>query len=356
MGVVARTILCAKTIVSPKSIRTLSNIDTHGSRYILPALATFQSVECHVETMKKRILVLVLILATLLVAAGWTRPDWQTVEVDGLQRRYLVDAPPRRFRGKRPLIIVFHGGGGNARQATRLGFAKLGRKKGYILVYPEGIDGHWYDPRVAFFADDGSRPDDLKFVSKLLDRLEADYHVDTDRVYATGLSNGGIMSHYVGDALSDRFAAIAPVIGGIPAKRADEFRPTSPVSVLIMQGTKDPLVPYAGGHITVFGKKRGKVVSTERTVQMWVEHNQCSPDGVREQLPDSAPGDGCTVERTTYGEGREGSEVILYKVLGGGHTMPGGAQYLPERLIGKVCRDVVGVDIIADFFARHKKR
>ncbi|MCA9775380.1 MAG: esterase [Candidatus Eremiobacteraeota bacterium] len=297
----------------------------------------------------KRIPILLMVVACTLVV--WARPDWKTVDVDGTQRDYLVDLPSDLTKPC-PLVVVFHGGGGNARQARNSsGFSRL-TESGYILVYPNGIKGHWqvgmtdhpkYDATV----------DDSHFISLLLDKLESEYPVDVNRVYATGASNGGMMSHLVGITLSDRFAAIAPMIGGITSEMEKSFPPPNSMPVLIIQGTADPLVPYEGGPVTIGRKKWGRLLSTEQAAKLWAEHNGCDAPHT-DTLPDTVE-DECRVERTTWAGGKNGSEVVLYKVIGGGHTAPGGMQYLPESVIGIVCRDMDAVDVIESFFRRHQR-
>lgn len=299
--------------------------------------------------MKQKRLFLLLFLACAVVA--WSRPDWKTIEVDGTEREYLVELPPD-LTTPRPLVVVFHGGGGNARQARNSsGFSRL-VKSGYIVVYPNGTNGHWQVGMKDHPKYDASI-DDPKFISRLLDQLSSLYPVDDKRVYATGASNGGMMSHLVGIELSQRFVAIAPLIGGITSDMEENFRPSNEVSVLIIQGTADPLVPYEGGPVTIGRKKWGQLMPTEDAAAMWAEHNGCEAS-ITEQLPDTTD-DECRVERTTWPKGKNGSEVILYKVIGGGHTSPGGVQYLPEKVIGTVCRDVDAVEVIEKFFQKHQR-
>jgi polyhydroxybutyrate depolymerase len=278
----------------------------------------------------------------------------RTVQVDGKDRRFLVSVPQVSKEEEMPVLFVLHGGGGSARGTSRLGFSRLSEERGFLVVYPDGIESHWNDGRVDQVVEwpDG-RPDDVKFIATLLATLEKEYPVDKKRVYATGLSNGAMMSHRLAMEMSDRFAAIAPVIGSIPAVRAREFRPTHPVSVLIIQGTADPWMPYDGGQITAGGTTRGAVLSTDEVVETWVLHNKCK-DPVMDTLEDKAD-DGCRVERTRYSGGAEDTEVVLYKVIGGGHTMPGGDQYLPKRVIGPVCHDFDGIDVIGEFLSRHDR-
>ncbi|MCA9791464.1 MAG: esterase [Candidatus Eremiobacteraeota bacterium] len=281
------------------------------------------------------------------------RPAWVYLNVDGERRRYFVVEPKSPEPGRAlPLVVVFHGGGGSARGTALQGFSRLA-DRGYLVVFPDGFEHHWSDGRSPAKDLGMSRAvDDLAFVRALLDRVARDYPVDPGRVYATGPSNGGIMSHRVGIELSERFAAIAPIIGGLTEPMARDFAPTRPVSVLIFQSTSDPWVPYQGGAISVGKVKAVPIVSTQRAIELWRDHNGCSPQPVIEQLTDRAD-DGCTVEKSVYSGGR--AEVVFYRIDGGGHTVPGGTQYLPEKVIGKVCRDIDAIDIIADFFDAHHR-
>jgi polyhydroxybutyrate depolymerase len=127
-------------------------------------------------------------------------------------------------------------------------------------------------------------------------------------------------------------------------------KPKFPVPIMILNGTKDPLVPYDGGHIRILGgRSRGKILSTDETVRLFRKYNGCEAKPAVRTLPDRDPNDGCRVTVTTYGGGRAGSEVRLVKVSGGGHTWPGGTQYLPAWLVGKVGRDVDGSKMAVDF-------
>jgi polyhydroxybutyrate depolymerase len=125
--------------------------------------------------------------------------------------------------------------------------------------------------------------------------------------------------------------------------------------VLLIHGTQDPLVPWDGGDVQVFRRKRGRVLSASETVAFWVKHNGCAPTPVITYEPDQDPTDGTKVRREEYRSGKDGSEVLLYAVEGGGHTWPGGWQYLPERIIGKTCRDLQASEVIWEFFKRYGK-
>jgi len=189
-------------------------------------------------------------------------------------------------------------------------------------------------------------------VAAMLDAIARAHAVDPRRIYATGISNGAVFSHYLAAHLSPRIAAIAPVVGGIADPPDAWLRPVRPVSVLILQGTTDPLVPYRGGAIA-FG--RGRIIDTEDAARRWARLNGAAPEPRSTVLP--APGkDHCGGLRLTYSGGRDGSEVVLVRLDGGGHTWPGGAQYLPEGTIGRVCRDWSATAVIWEFFRTHPKR
>src|SRR5205085_5262787 len=137
--------------------------------------------------------------------------------------------------------------------------------------------------------------------------------------------------NYLGATLSKRFAAIAPVAGGLAPTVAADFKPEQPVSVLILHGTQDPMILFDGGAVKY---RRGEVVSTRTTVRKWVEHDGCK-DPVEDALPDRDPEDGTRVKRSTYAGGRNGTEVVLYTIEGGGHTWPSGPQFLPGWIVGR---------------------
>ena len=168
------------------------------------------------------------------------------------------------------------------------------------------------------------------------------------------------MSHRVGMELSQHFHAIAPIIGGIAQPLAAKFDARQPVSVLIIQGMDDPFVPYGGGLITpnlfpgLIKNKRlpdhGKIISTDAAIKLWLRENAINSKPITRKLPDTDSEDGCQAEEHTWSGGKDGTSVILIKIKGAGHTLPGGESYLPERIIGKVCHDFNAVVRVTDFF------
>lgn len=284
------------------------------------------------------------------------------VAFGGLHRTYLLYVPRGHDRSRPlPLVLALHGGGGTGRhmiQLTEGRFNLLAERDGFAVVYPDGVDRHWNDGRgVPSYRAHRDNIDDVAFIAALIDHLSAGTQIDRSRVYSTGISNGGLMSLRLARELSSKIAAIAVVAVNSSEQIGRMRDPSRPVSVLLMPGTRDPLVPWDGGDIGFpGGQKAGRALSVQETLGYWVAHNQCLPVPAVAWEPDRAPGDWTRVRRELYGPCREGSEVVLYAVEGGGHTWPGGYQYLPERLIGRTSRDIDASDVIWEFFKRHAIR
>jgi polyhydroxybutyrate depolymerase len=274
---------------------------------------------------------------------------------NGRERTCLIHVPVGKLTGRLPLVLVLHGGGGTAAgmiKLTRNRFNELADVRGFYAAYPQGIRKHWND-----FRDDPidyahrERIDDSGFISALIDRLAAEYPIDPDRVFATGISNGGFMSYRLGCELSPKIRGIAPVAATLPAGADKKCKPAKPVNVVIINGTDDPLVPFNGGYVTVLGRRRGEILSTEDTVRFWTRADECTSTPATGELPDRDPDDGTRVKEQTFGTCGRGVRVVLYRVEGGGHTWPGGKQYLSRRFIGNTSYDFNACDVIWEFFS-----
>ena len=297
---------------------------------------------------KRRIAISLLCLFTLLLGLhACARPKWQKLKVGDFQRRYLVVEPDNPDDTPLPVILCFHGGGGSARPMARAGYAKFAKEHGFLTVFPNGLDRHWEDGRTEH-PKYNPKVDEIAFIKALLKDLEKKYNVDPNAVFAMGVSNGGMMSHTLAAAMSDKIRGIAPIIGGVNVQLSKAFQPTHPLSVMVIQGTQDPLVPYSGGPISLGRKKRGSIISTQDALQLWKEHLG-TRIATTSTLPDRAD-DGCTVDVTTWSSPKSTERVQLVKVVGGGHTVPGNPNILPERIVGTQCMDFDAVDLIADFF------
>lgn len=286
----------------------------------------------------------------------------KTIVHQGKERQYLIHVPSRYdHRSSVPLLFVFHGGAGHAKQIARFtGFNTLADQHTFVVAYPEAIDGHWNDGRIGeAFRDQDARMDDVDFVMQVLKEISKEYSIDPDRIFATGLSNGGIFCQRLAIEHSETFAAVATVIGSIAEPLADNFHPEKPVSILVMNGTADPLVPYSGGQIEVsFAKgwrrsERGKVVSTDRMIELWTKRDGIRSKPVEENLPDTDHDDDASAIKIKWSDPGNPVSVVLYKIVGGGHTYPGGFQYLPKAMVGSTCQDFDASEAIWEFFAQH---
>jgi polyhydroxybutyrate depolymerase len=280
------------------------------------------------------------------------QPAERMLHHEGVARSYLVYSPPAaRKRGAAlpPVLMVLHGGGGRARQImdfTR--FNAIAAREGLVALYPQGLDRGWNDGRE--FQGRDSRKDDVGFLLAVLDDVERHgIGIDRRAVGVTGISNGGFMAMRMACDAAGRIAGIAAVTATMPAETGSRCRASRPVPVLVINGTRDPLVPYEGGNVRVFGRNRGAVWSTGRTMEFWAKVNGCSGAPRSAALGDRDPSDGTTTIRHDY-QGCGRVPVTLLEVQGGGHTWPGGSQYLPNALVGPVSRDFDASEAIVAFF------
>ena len=286
-----------------------------------------------------------------------------------LQRDYRIHVPKNlQEGGKYPLVVSLHGGGGNSRIASAMGLSTIADREKFIVVYPNAINKHWNDGRNSpMFAEQDSKVADVEFVIQLIKNLEQNHPIDPERIFVTGFSTGGFMSQRLIIEHSDIFAGAGIVIASLGKPLSRRFQPKSPVSVVFVNGTEDPLVPYEGGPVgkslgwrlnQVKGEKeapRGRCIATDKAVELWVRHNQVESKPVLEKLADKDETDGSTIEYYHWKNGKQGTSVALYKVIGGGHGIPGGSQYLPKRVVGRINQDINGLEIIWDFFKNHAR-
>jgi polyhydroxybutyrate depolymerase len=277
--------------------------------------------------------------ATGLLGAGDHRV---ALEVGGRRRDYVLHVPAGLPAGPRPLVLELHGGGGTAANIERLtGLQAETDARGWLVARPDGVDRQWNDGRPEVRAG----IDDVAFLSAVIDDVATRTPLDPARVYATGISNGALMSGRLACELADRIAAVGQVAGTQGVELAVTCRPSRPVSVLVISGTADPLVPYAGGPIGPvlgLGGSRGTVLGAEAYVAAWVARDRAGPPTTTELAPDT------TVSRY---RSIVGSEVVFYRVDGAGHTWPGGRQYLSAALVGATTRTFSASRVIVDFFA-----
>ena len=244
-----------------------------------------------------------------------------TIRSGGLVREYRLYVPAiyTRTTGPVPLLFNLHGYGSNNVQQEAYGdFRPIADTANFLVVHPNGTIDAANKRNWNTFGPRGTGIDDVAFISALLDTLATRYRIDPDRVYSTGMSNGGFMSYELACQLSGRIAAIGSVTGSMIASRMSSCAPGRPVPVIEIHGTDDRTVPYTGGTALNF-------VAIPTLMAHWVQVNGCNPTPTITAVPNTNTTDGSTAERQVWAGGRNGSSVEHFRIIGGGHTLPGSA-------------------------------
>lgn len=297
-------------------------------------------------------LVLGMLLATTSPAIAAASGGRGSLVHDGLTRHYVVRLPPRTATTERklPLVLVLHGGGGDAANAEQMtGFTAKARREGFMVAYPEGTSRFgdkllsWNAVHCCAYAMK-NRVDDVGFLRVLIEKLIREHPVDPRRIYATGMSNGAMMSHRLGIELSDRVAAIAPVVGAL---FGDEPPPRQPVPALMINGLLDEHVPWRGGEPGGRSARSWDGTTVKPSLhqaEFWSRGNGCSAPLARRETSkwiewrDSCP--------STH-------DVVLYLIKDNGHAWPGGKKGTRRGDEPSAAMDAT--DVIWEFFATHAK-
>lgn len=259
------------------------------------------------------------------------------LESGGVQREYALYAPLAPRPGERlPLVVDLHGSGSSPEQELAIsGMAAAADRHGFMVALPYAArsfpaGGHtWNVP------PDGRYPDDIRFLADLLDALSSDACIDGGRVFLTGFSGGARLASEAACALSERVSALA-VVGGLRAPGAC----MRPVPVLAVHGTADPINPYAGGGPDYW------TYGIDLAFRRWAERNGCVGEPGPERL-------GPDVQKLSLENCADRSELILYRIVGGGHVWPGSGVEFPRERFGPSPETLDATALILDFFVRH---
>lgn len=306
----------------------------------------------------KNILLLIVLLLLITSFFSGCMNIRKTFEYDGIERTYLIHIPKTYDETiPTPLVFVLHGGGGNAKNIKETtNFSQKADEEGFIVVYPDGTGKlkrkllTWNGGFCCGYALDNNI-DDVGYIRALIDHLSETYTIDPTMIYATGLSNGGVMTYRIGAELSDLFAAIAPVaaqIGGQATIQEKIWRipePENPISVMIFNGMNDSRVPYDGGtsnrtHVYSW-------MSTNESVSFWVEQNQCS------SFPERNVSNSGNIIIDTYHGGKNKTEVSLVTIVNGNHSWPGGQKGYEDG--AEPTKEISATDMMWEFFQTHPK-
>lgn len=271
----------------------------------------------------------------------------------GEKREYVLYVPSSYDRSRpTPLVISLHGAGlWGAAQRDISGWNELADRKGFIVVYPSGVGGNGVRIWRAEPGDDLTK--DVRFISDLIDTLSAAYNIDSTRIYANGLSNGGGMSFALSCTRSNRIAAVGLVAAaetlpwGWCGREAGRGKRDGerPVPVISFHGTADPDVPYNGGASWISARPFPNVPKWSAS---WAKRNGCEVSPRDSTVTDD-------VTRREYTGCADGAAVVLYTIKGGGHTWPGGMA-LPEWFVGRTARSIDATSLMWAFFVEHPLR
>ncbi len=263
-----------------------------------------------------------------------------TMMHDGLEREYDVYLPSSYEPGDQlPLVFNMHGIGSNSlEQSIYTEFSPIADTANFILCLPNGTPNplganNFWDVNFPLVQ---AEVDDVGFISALIDTLHMNYDINLNKVYATGMSNGGYMSYKLACELTDRLQAIASVTGSVVPAELDICMPPTSFPIMQIHGTADPTVAYGG---STFG------VGIEDLIAYWVEHNNCAntPDTVF--VEEGPAADNCSAVKISYTDCDTDREVIFFKIIDGGHTWPGA--FIP---VGVTNQDINASIEIWNFF------
>jgi polyhydroxybutyrate depolymerase len=346
----------------------------------------------------------------LFVAALSAQDSQEKIDVDDVSRTYVVHLPKSYDQQQHyPVVILLHGRNQDAGDMARLThFNQFADKDSIIVVYPNSAHGQWnigvrpeqvnqgMQPRRGGGGRGGGWPggggypgggggyprggggypggggsgypgggqsggqnpeekknrtepaDDVAFLNQMLDQLALKYSVDTRRIYATGLGDGGFMALRAGCNLADRVAAIAAVGAAMPKTMI--CLPARPVPALFINGTDDPIVPDNGGS---YKPGRFHVLSAEDSAKTWAKFDRCEEKPAQDKLPSSEKG-GKETKTFTYSACKDNAQVVLYSVKGGGNTWPGGEQFTTEKEVGKTSNAINANEAVWSFLVTKK--
>jgi polyhydroxybutyrate depolymerase len=262
------------------------------------------------------------------------------------KRKYLVytpasygSQPDQRY----PVVFNFHGGGMTmAEQMLYTQMNKAAERHQFIVVYPTGIKQDW---NVGFGMSYLEGPDDIGFTEALLAKLKQDFRIDSQRVYATGLSRGGFFALRVAAELPHLFAAVASVGAPMPEPVIRHHVKPGKVGMMLIHGTADQVVAYGG--------KPTGYLSAEATYSYWLKQNGIGAAAANPRLIDADAGDGTELTHLEQGNGAQ--SVALVTIRDGGHTWPGADAFNVGLPIGKTSRDIDGNEVIWQFLGKHRK-
>ena len=268
----------------------------------------------------------------------------------GEKREYLLYVPKSYDRTKpTPLVISMHAAmNWPAYQMKVTQWNSAADKNRFIVVYPAGTDPLHLGPK-AWFMEGSRSPSkmpDVRFISELIDTLEAHYNIDSTRIYANGLSNGGGIAFALSCTLSNRIAAIGAV-SAAQSLSSSWCTDSTPVPMIAFHGTADPFVAYKGAP-PGWLNPNAPFPDVEAWVADWARRNRCEPNPTDSMVT-------AHVSRREYTNCADDAAVVLYTVKGGGHQWFGGKP-IPQWIVGPTTHEIDATALMWAFFKEHPLR
>lgn len=288
---------------------------------------------------------------------GRARGTKYTITVDGLEREYILYKPDLETVPANgiPLVIALHGGNGTAAGTEwATNFSTFARTAGWMVLYPQGIKKSYAFAGVPSGNDPDQAHDDVRFVQALIDKLIAEENADPKHIHLYGISRGGMFAFHLASKLRQPVNAIVSNIGILLEASFQDYQLPEPVSLMMINGVEDPLVPYAGDPGDVNDPADGGL-GVEETCEFFAQHNGCPATFTATAMPNPNSKDQCQATQYSSAPCTNNREVVYIKVEGGGHVVPGGNQYLPKSVIGRACKDFNGYEESWSFMRRQSR-
>ncbi|MBS1599473.1 MAG: hypothetical protein JST75_14705 [Bacteroidetes bacterium] len=314
--------------------------------------------------MRKKIFYI--LLATVLCAASTAHYLFQwnlfkplrygNIKVNDSGREFYYYVP-EKISAMPALIFVLHGSTMSAKQmqlVTGHEFDHMAdENKNCIIVYPQGYQQYWNDCRNFTGKEKRSTMDDIQFFEEMIDFFSDKFHINKKQVFAAGYSGGAQMCYRLAKERSELFKGFAAISACLPNQANNDCKESNqPVSILIMNGTSDPINPYNGGEMkTGENSNHGSVMSTEATLDYWKKISKCdSVPAATFAFPDINRDDHSSVIKYSYACSMTNKEIVLVKINNGGHNIPNPEFFLWPNKVGNVNKDIRGPEIVFDYF------
>ena len=273
---------------------------------------------------------------------------------DNYIRTTTFHIPKKLRRRRRSLLVCLHGGGETPEsfmRITKRGFNKLSEQNNFVVAYPAALNNYWNDAREdSISLSHFEEIDDVGFIEKTIQYALDSFRIDPERVFVTGLSDGGLMAFRLACQLPGKIKGIATVAASISLDQLVECSLDTTMSIMAVNGTVDPILSYYGGQMLVDGMEKGSMLPIEDAIEFILEENSCGEKVTHRDISNRDTFDETRSEKFIYTDCPNGNTITLIKVTNGGHTWPGGRQYEGKRNIGKTSRDFEATNEIWKFF------